>query len=49
MMTRPQRVALVWLTGAALAALVMTLAGQAALSAIAVPAPAPQHTAGAGI
>lgn len=48
-MTRPQRVALVWLTGAALAALVMTLAGQAAVGAVAVPAPAPQQTAAPGI
>jgi hypothetical protein len=44
-MTRTQRAAFVWLTGAALAALVITMAGEVALSAVAVPAPAPQQTA----
>ena len=44
-MTRTQRLALAWLSGAVLAAAVITVAGQAALAAVAVPAPAPQVTA----
>lgn len=48
-MTRTQRTAFVWLTGAALAALVITMAGNVALSALAVPAPAPQVTAAPGL
>lgn len=48
-MTRTQRSALTWLTGAVLAAVVITWAGDAALSALAVPAPAPQQTAAPGI
>lgn len=48
-MSRTQRLALAWLSGAVLAAAVITLAGEAALSAVAVPAPAPQQTAAPGI
>jgi hypothetical protein len=48
-MTRTQRLALAWLTGAALVAVVMTLAGEAALGAMAVPAPAPQQTSTPGL
>lgn len=48
-MTRTQRAAFVWLTGAALAALVITMAGHVVLRAVVVPAPAPQFTAGPGL
>jgi hypothetical protein len=46
-MTHPQRFALAWLSAAALAAVVVTWAGEAALDALAVPAPSVQ-AAGAG-
>lgn len=48
-MTRTQRFALAWLTAAALVAVVITMAGQVAVSALAVPAPAPQQSAAPGI